>query len=255
MSAPDALLFDLGNTRIKAAVGVAGRIEGAMAWAWADADLWPRVERWVAEHGTVTGVARMSCVTRPARRSALRRLLRRHAVRLDEAGPPASDGLLQLAYAQPQRMGVDRWLALRALRRRVAGGFVLAACGSALTVDTVDGEGRHRGGVIAPAPERALEALRRQARHLPEAAGPITAFAVDTGSALRSGAWLAAQGLIEHVLHAAERELGGPLPLVLSGGGAPALLPGLQARANLHEHAVLDGLADWAAGHPLPGRD
>jgi type III pantothenate kinase len=163
-----------------------------------------------------------------------------------EVAPPASDALLRLAYAEPQRMGVDRWLALRGLRSRIDGGFVLAGCGSALTVDTVSADGRHLGGVIAPSPERALEALRRRARHLPDAAGPITAFAVDTASAMRSGAMLSAQGLIEHVLRAAEAELSQPLSLVLSGGGAAALMSGLQPRARLREQAVLEGLADWA---------
>lgn len=252
MTAPDALLFDLGNTRIKAALGVAGAIQAPAAWAFSDPDVWQQVEAWISRHAEGSARACLACVTRPGRRARLRRLLRQCGLAVAEAGPPVSDPLLRLAYAQPQRMGVDRWLALRALRRRVEGGFVLAACGSALTVDTVAADGRHLGGVIAPAPERALEALRRQARHLPPADGAVTPFAIDTASALRSGALLSAQGLIEHVLHAAERELGRGLRLILAGGGAPALLPGLQARAALREHAVLEGLADWAAGHALP---
>ncbi|MCK7592228.1 type III pantothenate kinase [Pseudomarimonas salicorniae] len=253
MSPASALLFDLGNTRIKAALGVGDRLQGQAAFAFADADCWERVGDWLDAHAGRAAAARLACVTRPARRTRLRGLLRQRGLAVHEAGPPASDDLLQLAYPKPERMGVDRWLALRALRRRLDGGFVLACCGSALTVDTVSASGRHLGGVIAPAPERALEALRRRARHLPEPDGPVTPFAIDTGSALRSGALLAAQGLIEHVLHAAETELGAPLRLVLAGGGAAALLPGLQARASLREHAVLEGLADWAAGQLLPG--
>jgi type III pantothenate kinase len=253
MRSPDALLFDLGNTRIKAARCVEGRIEAAAAWAFTTQDVWSIVERWILDESAGAAIAHVACVTRPSRRSRLLRLLRRHAMAVHEAGPPVSDGLLHLAYPQPERMGVDRWLALRAQRRRIDGGFVLAGCGSALTVDTVLADGRHLGGVIAPAPERALEALRRQAPHLPEAAGPVTPFATDTASALRSGAMLSAQGLIEHVLLAAEREHGGSLRLVLAGGGAAALWPGLQARAELREHAVLEGLADWAGGQPLPG--
>lgn len=252
MTVPDALLFDLGNTRIKAAVAIGDRIEAIAAWPFAEPMVWTQVEDWVTGPGAGASRAWLACVTRPGRRAQLRRLLRQRGLAIEEVGPPASDELLRLAYAQPERMGVDRWLALRALRRRVGGGFVLAGCGSALTVDTVAADGRHLGGVIAPAPERALEALRRQARHLPQADGPVTPFACDTASALRSGALLSAQGLIEHVLHAAERELGSSLSLVLAGGGAPALLPGLQARATLREHAVLEGLADWAAGQPLP---
>ena len=255
MTRPDALLFDLGNTRIKAALAVSGRIECVAAWAFVEPTVWSQVEDWVARHGQ--GVTRvcLACVTRPGRRARLRRLLRPRGLAVHEAGPPHSDVLLQLAYPDPTRMGVDRWLALRGLRRRIEGSFVLAGCGSALTVDTVAADGRHLGGVIAPAPERALEALRRRAPHLPPAAGAITPFAVDTASALRSGALLGAQGLIEHVLRAAESELGHPPRLILSGGGAADLLPGLQACAELCEHAVLDGLADWAMHRTAPEAD
>lgn len=248
MRASDALLFDLGNTRIKAARSADGQVLAVQAFAFSAADCWEQLADWLAEQAPTCGQAFLSCVTRPGRRAQLRRLLRRQGLQVHEAGPPASDALLQLAYPDPTRIGVDRWLALRGLRRRMQGSFVLAGCGSALTVDSVAADGRHLGGVIAPSPERALEALRRQARHLPAAAGPITPFAVHTASALRSGAWLAAQGLIEHVLRAAEVELGERPRLVLAGGGAAELLPGLQARAELREQAVLDGLADWAAG-------
>jgi type III pantothenate kinase len=253
MTAPNALLFDLGNTRIKAALAVGGGIQDLAAWPFTAADAWEQVEDWVAARAPGVRRACLACVTRPGRRNQLRGLLRRRELLVHEVGPPCSDALLRLAYAQPQRMGVDRWLALRALRCRLEGGFVLVGCGSALTVDTVSTDGRHLGGVIAPSPERALEALRRRARHLPEAAGPISAFAIDTASAMRSGAVLSAQGLIEHVLRAAEIALQQPLSLVLSGGGAAALMPGLQARALLHEQAVLEGLADWALALPPPG--
>lgn len=252
MSQAPLLLFDLGNTRLKAALGFGDRIEVA-AWAFAAADCWERLEDWLDRRAVGAERGFVCCVTRPARRLQLLRLLRRRKLAVREVGPPVSDALLRLAYAQPQRLGVDRWLALRALRQRLEGPLVLAICGSALTVDTVAADGRHLGGVIAPSPERAIEALRRQARHLPEAHGPVTPFALDTASALRSGALLAAQGLIEHVLHAAQRELGSLPRLVLAGGGAPALLPGLQAQAALREHAVLEGLSDWAEVDSLPG--
>lgn len=247
MRLPDALLFDLGNTRIKAALAVSGGITSVAAWAFAEPTVWQQVEDWVAAHSQGVQRACLACVTRPGRRAQLARLLRRRGLALHQAGPPVSDPLLRLAYLDPSRMGVDRWLAMRGLRRRIAGSFVLAGCGSALTVDSVAADGRHLGGVIAPSPERALEALRRQARHLPPASGAVTPFAVDTSSALRSGAWLAAQGLIEHVLRAAEAELGERPRLILAGGGAAELMNGLQVAAELREQAVLEGLADWAA--------
>lgn len=240
------LLFDLGNTRAKAARRTAQGLGPVQAFAYAETEVWARLEAWVAEAATGGARAWIASVTRPGRTRRLAGLLRRHGLAVHRVGPPVSDACLELAYADPTRLGVDRWLAMRAVRRRLQGPFVLAACGSALTVDAVDAQGRHLGGVIAPAPERALEALRARAPHLPPATGPVTALARDTASALHSGAWLSAVGLIGLVQAQAAAATGGSPRLVLTGGGAGALQALLAEPAERLEHAVLQGLADLA---------
>ncbi|HEX5314875.1 MAG TPA: type III pantothenate kinase, partial [Gammaproteobacteria bacterium] len=54
------------------------------------------------------------------------------------------------AYAEPARLGIDRWAAMIAAYRAHGGAVLLADCGTAVTVDYVAGEGRHVGGLIAP---------------------------------------------------------------------------------------------------------
>src|SRR5690606_29009768 len=108
---------------------------------------------------------------------------------------------LRLCYADPARFGVDRWLALLGARRACpAAPLLLAACGTALTLDLVDHDGQHRGGMIAPSPALMLEALRRRAPHLPETAPADHGFACDSAPAMASGTLLAAAGLVREAV-------------------------------------------------------
>jgi type III pantothenate kinase len=52
------------------------------------------------------------------------------------------------AYADAQRLGVDRWLAMIAGRSITEQGFIVIDAGTALTLDVVDESGQHLGGHI-----------------------------------------------------------------------------------------------------------
>lgn len=59
------------------------------------------------------------------------------------------------SYQQPERMGIDRWLAMVAAytiekEKGRSKGLIIVDAGSALTVDVVNQEGHHLGGYIVP---------------------------------------------------------------------------------------------------------
>lgn len=59
------------------------------------------------------------------------------------------------SYQQPERMGIDRWLAMVAAytiekEKGHGKGLIIVDAGSALTVDVVNQEGLHLGGYIVP---------------------------------------------------------------------------------------------------------
>ena len=60
-------------------------------------------------------------------------------------------------YQEPEKLGVDRWLAVIAARKRCSGGGIVVDCGSAVTVDLFTQDGEHLGGYIAPG----LQLMRR----------------------------------------------------------------------------------------------
>jgi len=71
---------------------------------------------------------------------------------------PLCNGITN-GYQQPEKLGVDRWLALLAAKEKTPGACIIVDCGSAITVDLVTAQGEHLGGYIAPGLRLMREAL------------------------------------------------------------------------------------------------
>jgi len=57
---------------------------------------------------------------------------------------------LKNSYVQPEKMGVERWLAMLAAWNHYKSGLIVVDAGTALTIDVVDDLGEHQGGYILP---------------------------------------------------------------------------------------------------------
>jgi type III pantothenate kinase len=233
------LLIDVGNTRVKWALwngrdllAVRAAVHGELGdLPWADL---PRVGAVV-----VASVAAPGLNERIAAAARERFGLSAHFVhsRAEICG-------VRNAYAQPERLGVDRFLALIAAHTRAHEPTVIASCGTALTLDALATDGTHLGGLIAASPDLALGALRggtANLRAMPP--GSIVEIAANTADAMESGAWLAAVALVERfVAHAAQR-FGATPALTLTGGGAVRLGELLALPHRIDAELVLRGLA------------
>jgi type III pantothenate kinase len=245
------LLIDLGNTRLKWALWdgtqlhrgatvthahEAGTSGGGAEFSalWKDV---PAVDAiWVAS------------VAANSLEQALTGSLNGHfAVSVRYARSPAAACGVRNAYSVPARLGIDRFLGLVAAHRESAGAAVVAGCGTALTLDAVDGDGRHLGGLIAPAPPLMRQALLERTARLGElAAAPIAEFADTTAAAVESGTWLAAVALVERFARRARTAFGMTPALILCGGGAKRLAPLLELEHRVDSDLVLRGLACFA---------
>jgi type III pantothenate kinase len=156
-----------------------------------------------------------------------------------------SNGLVN-SYADPARMGVDRWLAMLAAREKVTGRLCVVDAGSALTIDIVAAEGQHEGGYIIPGPalmERALLLDTDRVRFEEEAAYELVPGR-STAEAVRHGVALAQAGSVCMVL---ERMNLDPGQLLICGGGGEALHQLLNGAGAYIPDLVFDGLALMAA--------
>jgi type III pantothenate kinase len=164
---------------------------------------------------------------------------------------PAEACGVRIAYAEPQRLGVDRFLAMVAAHAAGASPCVLAGIGTALTLDALTAEGRHLGGLIAPGPLLMQQSLfGATARIKPYRPGVIRDIADNTADAVVSGCWQAIAALVERfAAHIAKQSSNSPR-LLLDGGDAEALLPLLGIPAELAPDGVLRGLIVSATAHP-----
>lgn len=241
------LLLDLGNTRLKwalqaqpdgwlarGAVDWQEGLAGALASAWAGL---PRPEQVIA--ASVVDAAREAQVAAMAERL--------FACTPTWLRTPAHACGVRNAYAEPQRLGVDRFLAMVAAHADGRAPCVLAGVGTALTLDALAADGRHLGGLIAPGPRLMQQSLLdATARVRPERPGEIVELADNTADAVASGCWLAAAALVERFATRSAARFGTAPALILGGGDATPLLPLLSLPAKLSQDGVLRGLAVWA---------
>ena len=129
---------------------------------------------------------------------------------------------LHLCYENPADMGVDRWLAMVAVRKTTSDAFVLMDAGSAITIDLVDKRGCHQGGLIQPglrAQQKSLAQLsERLAVHLSDTTdGPKIELGCSSRAALLNSAPYAAAAALTQIAQAAGVE---PNRCFITGGDA-----------------------------------
>lgn len=235
-------LFDLGNSRLKCAPLGDGVVREVFD---VDHDVDGFVGHWAERLPLQIETAFVASVATPALTAALLDALAQRCIRISLARTQRASAGVRIAYDQPRRLGVDRFLALLAAHARAQAPWLVVGVGTALTIDLLDADGRHRGGRIAPSPTLMREALHARAPHLPSSGGTYTEFADDTAAGLASGCEGAALALIARSRDIATTQLGTAPRVLLHGGGAPALLSRVDG-ATLALTLVLEGLARWA---------
>lgn len=144
------------------------------------------------------------------------------------------------AYSEPEKLGVDRWLTLVAIRYLECVPACVVDSGTALTLDVIDKNGIHQGGLIAPGIGLMQQALFNNAQQLSTLAqNNLLDLANNTESAIYNGTLLLAISLIDKVMHQQHQET----RLFLTGGDAQCIAQHLAIDSTLLPDLVLSGLA------------
>jgi type III pantothenate kinase len=238
------LLVDIGNTRLKSALvdGEDWQSIDAVPGAAIDAALWKDIPH--VDSAWIASVASADVTERIAAHLRERFSTEVHIVR-----STAEACGVRSAYGKPERLGVDRFLALIAVHAQSKGATVIVSCGTALTLDALRENGQHLGGLIAPSPALMQQALRTgaaQLRQIDET--DVVDIADNTDAAVASGTWLSAVALTERFLAKATERLAAPPRLVVAGGGGERLAALLDRPSDVEPDLVLRGLARLAVG-------
>lgn len=238
------LLVDIGNSRIKWGFADGGRVRHHGAVAWAGRDLTEVLESIWTGIPVPTAVW-VACVAGPSQEGALAHWCRENW----ELGPclirASSEACgVRNGYRDPAQLGADRWVALIGAHHLVSGPACVVDCGTAVTIDGLTGDGQHLGGLILPG----MDLMRRA---LGEATFALSADMADaedgplgrnTASAMAGGCLQAVAGAIERASAALQRQVGADLHLVLTGGDAERLRPGLARQCDWIPDLTLCGL-------------
>lgn len=230
------LLVDKGNTRLK--------------WKFlAVSNVWDQskvlygslrdFEEWLQAQDFGNVLVDVSAVNDAASLSALLQRydisdIRMHASEEDRLG-------LINSYEYPERMGVDRWLAMLGAREQlVRASFILIDAGTAFTLDVVK-EGVHQGGYILPGILMAQNALygntdrvqryqEQQVDNVDHVLGNNTLQCVEYG----------VLNQLLAIVRQVQQDFSG-LPLILTGGDSSQLAPFL-GDCEVDAELVLKGL-------------
>ena len=189
--------------------------------------------------------ARVACVGAPQVADGLSRLCRAYWGQEPEFVHPRPVWRgLTVAYADPGRLGVDRWLALLAARQLLDRPVLILDAGTAITYDLLLADGRHLGGLILPGIETMRQALLANTqipRVEPEEIADC--WATDTATAIAVASLDAPVALAERLLRQLATVAGTEPVLLTTGGDAERLLARLQSSARHVPDLVLQGLA------------
>lgn len=234
------LFIDIGNSRLKWAAwdGAEWQAEGSVA---ADAD----PADWLGAVPRPDGVwiASVSAEARVAR--AIEACEARWNIIPARLRTPAAACGVRCAYAEPARLGIDRWLAVVAAFRAARDAAVVFDCGTAITMDAVTADGEHLGGLIIPGISLMRRALYGSTAGIPDEGeeGDVGLLARDTRSAVSGGSLYAAVAFMQRVAGELRTHLGPRARVFLTGGDAARLQPLLNdGEVEWRPRLVMEGM-------------
>ena len=153
------------------------------------------------------------------------------------------------SYKYPRRLGVDRWAAMIGARAEFGGSLCVVDVGTAVTIDLINKDGMHLGGQILPGLQLMVDSLEKDTHGI-KAPGRIQIstgngmqlFAKSTNAAIYNGSLSAVCGAIEQAARTMRAEGFRP-KIVLTGGDASRILKQLDSNVLHRPNLVLQGLA------------
>jgi type III pantothenate kinase len=234
------ILIDIGNSRLKWALHQVSGLQPQPAIAYREQD-YAQLLRQSWQNLPIPQKLAISSVAAPDMRQHLISLAVELWPAVDIHTPlvTASGFGVRNAYPHPEKLGVDRWLSLLAAHHYYPGYSCIVDCGTAITLDMLDADGQHLGGLICPGLQLMKKALSANTAALDfdDQLLPL-GLADNTFAAIDSGCRYAALGIMETVLARLDK----PCRLILSGGDAEALSAYLQHPCIVDVNLVFKGL-------------
>ena len=244
------LTIDIGNTTV-ALTGLE-RTDGDYSIVFAEkipsdkdrSDFETPVERLLDGHFTRIEGAALSSVVPELTASVCRAVER--VTGISPAVISAKDcKSLIFAISEPERVGLDRIADSAWAAAHYPLPAVTVDLGTATTFNVIGAGGVFLGGMIAAGLQTSLNALSERAAQLPKLSlsPPERLIGRNTAECMLSGTVIGAAAMIDGMAARAEKELGAPVSLILTGGGAELAEPFLTYPHVYEPYLLAKGLA------------
>lgn len=230
----EALYIDVGNTRAKYCVERDGQLS--------DSYYLEHVEQLI-EHVNVTSDVVIASVGQAEFTLKLIEGLTAAGISPMVLQSPGQQMGLTNGYVKPDKLGIDRWLAMLACRKLTSAPFMVLDAGSAITCDFVVADGRHIGGWILPGVSAVSTSLQQVTSHLPmvDCAVPPISAGDDTLSCLQHGQLGLWQGLIQQACTYMDTQVD-DYRIFVTGGDADWLICRFNRFVEKIDQAVFKGM-------------
>jgi len=146
-------------------------------------------------------------------------------------------------YADAAQLGADRWAAVLGARGRHRAPLAVIDCGTAVTLDVVDAEDRHLGGLITPGLDLARRSLLTSTANVRAAASRASGvLGRSTAECVANGTALGLAGAVERWMRDVDNGHEG-VTWLATGGAWPLLRASIGRSIEFDPDLVLRGLA------------
>ena len=242
------ILLDCGNSRLKAQWHKAGQLQASYSCAY-NPDWTQRLGLWLQD--LPVKHCYFASVLDPTRGARLEQCLHQ---KFDTAvtrfvSMPRALGVTN-AYREPERLGIDRWMALIAASELVDGDVVIIDAGSAMTLDLLRADGKHLGGAILPGINTSQDVFKRIFEHI-DFDHPVIAETTEPGCSTEEAIHINYSHnsieLLPGLVNRWTRYFDNEATILLTGGDAVEVQSLLQKPARIVPDLVFLGMARLAA--------
>jgi type III pantothenate kinase len=244
---PPVLMIDIGNTNLKWAWLRDGQVSGIRSSSHRQQDPAKLAKACWGQSPSAERVVMANVASRLLGEGITEWITESWGIDVEVVQTSATAFGVTNAYAIPENLGVDRWLTLLAVHNENPAAVCIVDCGTAITIDVMDNNGHHLGGLILPGFDLMREALLDQT-HIPRVGRmeSIDILGTDTAGAVSSASVHAAAALIDRVMERISHRLGVRPALVLTGSDATRLETALAIPCKVSLDLVMKGLSLFA---------
>ena len=183
-----------------------------------------------------------------------RKLSQESKLKFTNAKPSAQLAGVTSAYSEPHKLGADRLVAMiAAYHLETSQASIVVDSGTATTIDAVDAQGKHLGGLILPGIDLCSQSLLEKTEMLAlfnesKNGYEPNVFSTNTKQAIASGSIFGLAGAIRNICLIMEKEIQHTnntklvIKKLICGGSASKLLPYLPEEFKHHDDLLMKGL-------------